>query len=226
MLASISVVRPELEHKPFRSDSSWEGRGATARCYLLELPAELRDAIWKLALPTTVRWNDTNVDWVHGNTSILATNKRIYNEAIGILYGSNTFAINVIWERATFAYMCILSDNLTSMRNLTFPKHLTARNIALIRHLVIRVHHSARLPWGQNNPTRRLEYQVDQLKHRVEQLCQHLADIPDITRLHVHIQKDNPYPELSIALFRPFLALTNIHGLTVSVFPVGESEPI
>ena len=157
----------------------------------------------------------TRTTWTHGNTTVLATNKMVYNEAISVLYGCNTFAVNVVWQFVTFAYQFILPDGLMSLRNLAFPKFLAARNVALIRKLVIRVHHVAEFPYRGNDYTTRLKYRVDEL-------CKDLGAIPEIAQMHVHVQNDNSCPDLSHVFIGSFLALRNIRDLTIS--PSSEYE--
>ena len=110
-------------------------------CLLLMLPVELRLKILEFVLPHTINIPRKGMVWIRGSSAVLATSRLLYHEGLGIMYGRNTFVIDVVWDGITFAYQWLLQSGLVPKRTLAFPAKMAKRNISQIRRLVVRIHH-------------------------------------------------------------------------------------
>ena len=115
-----------------------------ATSHLLSLPLELRRQIYRYTLPRTFPLTKTNPapTWQKGNTSILATNKQIYEEAIDMMYGSSTFVVEVNYDCISFMYRWFATEGSAVSNRLeehAFPEAIAPRNIARIRKLRVHV---------------------------------------------------------------------------------------
>lgn len=72
---------------------------------LLSLPFEIREKIYREILPFTIskpnRINNTSV-WRLGDTALLATCRRIYEERMSFMNGENVFTLAVESARTVF----------------------------------------------------------------------------------------------------------------------------
>jgi hypothetical protein len=197
----------------------------TGESRLLNLPVELRTAIFEGVLPSTFDAGRKGIVWRRGNLAILSTNRQLYKEAISILYSHNVFVIDVIFDCCTFFYQYRNSfiptrkpfylSALVSKRALAFPEYLAPRNIALIRRLCIRVHHvdsyvgMVKYNYSGHGLT-------DGLQTQVKFLCQALRTIPEIISLHVDFQDDSKTEGTDEIVLQPFLCLTNTRHVALS----------
>lgn len=87
-------------------------------CYLMGLPLELRTMIWRFVLPHRSNVSSRAVTpsgviearsmpfcWVRGNTGLLRVSKQLYDEAMPLLYRSETF---MLWIQPRRAYLLFL----------------------------------------------------------------------------------------------------------------------
>ena len=123
------VLRPKCRELPPGSTS----------CPLLAVPLEIRTNIYNFVLPSAKNYKDKGTAWLRGSTAILGANRQIYHEAIEILYGSNTFIIDVGYDSITFAYQWVLPSGLVPKTTLALLNKFAKHNLALIRRYLIRV---------------------------------------------------------------------------------------
>ena len=188
---------------------------------LLQLPIELRDKILELVLPHTTCVGKRGIAWVRGHCAILATSRNLFNEGIRIMYGRNTFVIDVVWDKVTFAYQWLLPTGLIPRRTLAFPDKLGKRNVSYIRKLLIRIHHvdnyTGMIKHNFSGPGLR-----QGLRLQVEKLCREtLQDMYEISLLRIHFQNDSHTMSVDQQILEPLkqLTKTRILQLTGSVTP-------
>ena len=188
---------------------------------LLQLPIELRGKVFEMVLPHTTDVGTRGIAWVRGQCAILATSRRIFNEGIRIMYGRNTFVIDVVWDGVTFAYQWILPTGLIPKRTFAFPEKLAKRNVSYIRKLLIRIHHvdnyTGMIKHNFSGPGLR-----QGLRLRVQKLCQEtLQDMYEISHLHIHFQNDSHKMSVDRQILEPLMQLTKTRTLqlTGSVTP-------
>ena len=191
-------------------------------CPLLAVPPEIRFMIYSYALPTTMDhqdYADRVTAWLRGSIAILAANKQIYHEAIEIMYGANTFSIDVGYKTINFAYQWLLPCGRAPRTTIAFLDLVAKRNIALIRNCLIRVH-------MVDSYAGMIKYNVTSLSHLAKgvqrqalKLVESLQTGRVISRLHIHlvINEYNPelYPYGDKALL-PFLDLRNVSAFFLS----------
>jgi len=182
---------------------------------VLRLPLEVRRHIYSYLLPATVEHGSKGIVWRRGNVAILFVNKQIYQEAISMLYGNNTFIIDVEWDSISFKYQWLLPSGLVPSRTMKFPDDIAARNVPFIKRLHIRVHHvdsytgMVKYNYGGHGLT-------DGLRNRVEDLCQVLKGVAELAKLEIQLLDGNKNAELGQTVLEPFSQLSNIHRATVS----------
>lgn len=183
---------------------------------LLQLPIELRNKIFGLVLPHTTDAGTRGIAWVRGHCAILATSRRVFNEGIRIMYGRNTFVIDVVWDGVTFAYQWLLPTGLIPKRTFAFPEKLAKRNVSYIRKLIVRIHHvdnyTGMIKHNFSGPGLR-----QGLKLQVERLCQDtLQDMYEISHLHIHFQNDGHKDSVDQQILEPLMQLTKTRTLQLT----------
>lgn len=105
-------------------------------CRLLELPTELRAAIFIHILPTPINDDSTHIRWISGTTSLRRLSKSIHAEAAQLMYGQATFTISVMWDRTVFRTQ---SAELPHEPKEPFPGCFGKRYLPLIHRFYIKV---------------------------------------------------------------------------------------
>ena len=183
---------------------------------LLQLPIELRNKIFELVLPHTIDAGTRGIAWVRGHCAILATSSRVFDEGIRIMYGRNTFVIDVVWDRVTFAYQWFLPTGLIPRRTFAFPDKLAKSNVSYIRKLNVRIHHvdnyTGMIKHNFSGPGLR-----QGLKLQVQRLCQDtLQDMYEISHLHIHFQNDGHKESVDQQILEPLMQLTKTRTLQLT----------
>ena len=192
--------------------------GSTS-CPLLAVPLEIRASVYSFVLPAAIEHSDKGTAWLRGSIAILATNKQIYHEAVEMMYGINTFIIDVGYDFVTFAYQWILPSGLVPKTTIALLEKFPKRNLALIRRYLIRVH-------MVDSYTGMIKYNVTSLsplavgvQSQVLKLVNTLQVASEIFRLQIHLVISEWNPELylygNIAL-SPFLGLKNVSAIFLS----------
>ena len=196
--------------------STHQATPGSTKSLLLKLPVELRDRVYELVLPNTVEVGSKGIAWVRGHCAILATSKRIYHEAIRVMYGRSTFVVDVVWDGVRFTYQWVLPMGLVPKRTFAFPDKLAERNVSLIRKLHIRIHHvdnytgMVKHNFGGPGLREGLRIQVERLSQRT------LQRMYEISHLHIHFQNDSHTMSVDQAILRPLLSLTNTRTLKLT----------
>ena len=87
----------------------------------LYLPLEIRQQIYRYLLPSTIRTaSSTGIAWQRGHTSLLGTCRQVSEECADLLYGENTFALVVSYDRIVFRYRWVLPSGLEPSRAYLF----------------------------------------------------------------------------------------------------------
>lgn len=182
---------------------------------LLELPFEIRSQIYSYLLPTTDSHPSKGLVWRRGTIAILATNSQIYQETSTLLYGHNTFSINIEWDSITFKYQWILPSGLVPTRTMKFPDDFAARNVALMTRFRVSVHHihsyTGMVKYNYGGPGL-----TDGLRSRVVDICRVLKGAEELMRLEVELRDEHGDPERGRTLLEPFLRLDNVRRLIMT----------
>ena len=198
----------------FAEEEAQDTSSLSPRCYLLQLPLELREIILSLILPHTAH-SPKGISWLRGTTAVLAACKQLHNEGTSLIYGTNAFVIDTIYDCSTFAYQWLLPSGLVPKRTMAFPEQLASRNVALMRRFQIRVHHV-------DSYTGMLKYNcgghglVEGLRDQVRFLCQALRELREIQMLHIELRDGGGIIGVDEIICAPFLELKNTRAVTIS----------
>jgi hypothetical protein len=112
----------------------------------LKLPLEIRQQIYNYVLPYTRSLPPpahaaSSVIWRRGNINLMLTNRQICDECRNILYGSNTFVIDISFDGIKFRYRWLLPSGLAPNRAYGFFEQFPPNNISRMRHLIVNVIH-------------------------------------------------------------------------------------
>lgn len=188
---------------------------SSGRCMILDLPCEIRQEILNYVLPATVETRSRGVAWLRGYTAILTVNRKLYSEGIHMIYENSIFVIDVTWDSISFAYQWLLANGLVPKRTLAFPGKLAERNLAYVRHFMVRVHHvdnyTGMIKHGFEGPGLR-----EGLKLQVERLCKTLQGVHQLSRLRIHFQNDSHTTGVDREILRPLLSLRNVRTVEVT----------
>lgn len=109
----------------------------------LRLPAELRVQIYEYLLPTTTRISskhDNGLVWLRGCTALVAVNRLISEECLELLYGHNTFVVEISYDRIEFRFRWLLpASGLSPNRAYAFLDHFSQRNLQRIKKYLVHV---------------------------------------------------------------------------------------
>ena len=217
LLENTSTLTPKSTVGPVGQSEPYDLKtNEDSMCYLLQLPVELRLKIIGLVLSHTVDTGPRGIAWIRGHCALLATCRSLYNEGIRLIYGSNIFVIDVVWDGIFLAYQWLLPTGLIPKRTLTFPGKLAPRNVLQIRQLLLRVRHV-------DNYTGMVKHNFggpglhEGLRLQVEHLCQStLQDMQEITHLTVHFQNDSHAQSIDQHILKPLLKLRKTRTITFS----------
>ncbi|KAI8940837.1 hypothetical protein NX059_002098 [Plenodomus lindquistii] len=127
-----------------------------------------------------------DVVWRRGCTSILAVNRQVHEETAAMLYGDNTFVVDVAFDSINFRYRWRTCNGLTPSRTYAFLEHFSQRNLLRVRRYVVNVEHV-------DDYTGMIKYNCGGrglaagLKAKVAELARLLSDAKEIYRLQVHM---------------------------------------
>jgi len=146
------------------------------------------DGGWRMqrTLPRTERETGNDTVWRRGHTSLLAVSRHVHEEAADMLYGDNTFVIDVTFDAINFRYRWRTANNLTPNRTYLFLDHFSQRNLLRIRNYVVNVE-------SVDDYTGMIKYNCGGrglpagIKSKVRELVDLLAVAPQLYRLQVHL---------------------------------------
>jgi hypothetical protein len=128
----------------------------------------------------------SDIVWHRGCTAILAACRQIHEEAADLLYGDNTFVIDVTFEAITFRYRWQTHNGLVPSRGYSFLEHFSQRNLLRVRKYVVGVE-------SVDDYTGMIKYNVGGrglpagIKAKVRDLVQQLTAAPWLQCLQVHL---------------------------------------
>lgn len=186
-------------------------------CPFLKLPRELRNYIYSYVLPSTADHPDRGVVWTRATAAIWATNRQVYKECIGLMYGNPTFLIDVRFDKAEFLYQWILPQTpLIPKRIFNYPHPIAARNRPLMRKFHVRVHqldsYTGMIKYNYSNP----EILARGLRCQVKILCAFLNEVHEIRELQIsYLGGDEQSHAVLPLVLEPFWLLKKTKTVTV-----------
>lgn len=143
---------------------------------------------WKMqkTSPKSERSTGNDIVWRRGCTSLLAVNKQIHEEAADMLYGSNTFVLDVTFRKISFRYRWCTENGLTPSRTFDWLEHFSQRNLMRVKRYVVNVE-------SVDDYTGMIKYNVGGrglpagIRARVRELVDLLVLVRDLHKLDVHL---------------------------------------
>ncbi|KAF2143004.1 uncharacterized protein K452DRAFT_286634 [Aplosporella prunicola CBS 121167] len=187
---------------------------------LLRLPSEIRGQILEYVLPTTTRIpskHDANgLVWLRGHNAVLATCRQLHEEGAAIIYGQNTFVIEVSYDRISFRFRWLLpaNCNLAPNRAFSFLDHFSQRNIQRIKNYYIKIDHV-------DSYTGMIKFNcggrglTDGLREKVRQLMTVLRCAGELNRVEVRFVDSSKRPRDTQVVLEPLLVLREVRRARV-----------
>jgi hypothetical protein len=192
------------------------------------------DGVWRMqrTLPRSDRETGNDIVWRRGSTSLLAVSRQVHEETADMLYGENTFVIDVTFDTINFRYRWRTANNLTPNRTYQFLDHFSQRNLLRIKNYMINVE-------SVDDYTGMIKYNCGGrglpagIRSKVRELVDLLAAVPQLHRLQIHlidgavsrvrfasgrvhrVQDEGNYAQTQIVL-EPFKALYAVRRAQVS----------
>lgn len=143
---------------------------------------------WKMqkTSPRSDRETGNDVVWRRGCTSLLAVSKQIHEEAADMLYGENTFVIDVAFDKISFRYRWRTENGLTPSRTFDWLEHFSQRNLLRVKNYVVNVE-------SVDDYTGMIKYNVGGrglpagIRAKVRELVDLLVLVSELRRLEVHL---------------------------------------
>ncbi|GME43152.1 hypothetical protein GTA08_BOTSDO08930 [Neofusicoccum parvum] len=185
----------------------------------LRLPAELRVQIYEYLLPTTTRISykhDNGLVWLRGCTPLWAVNRQISEECLALLYGHNTFVIEIAYSRLDFRLRWLLPDSgLTPNRAFSFLDHFSQRNLQRIRKCLVHVE-------MVDSYTGMIKYNCGGrglqagLREQIRRLVEVLRSAGELRRVEVRFVDKQKNARATQAVLEPLLLLRGVREAVVS----------
>lgn len=192
------------------------------------------DDSWRMLRvhPRIERETGNDIVWRRGCTSVLAVNKQFHEETADMLYGSNTFVLDVTFGTINFRYRWRTANNLTPNRTYAFLEHFSQRNMRRMRRFIVNVE-------SVDDYTGMIKYNCGGrglpvgIRTKVQELVEQLAIAPELHSVQVHlidgatsrirfpsgrvhrVQDDANYEQTQLIL-DPFRTLNGIRNVEVS----------
>jgi hypothetical protein len=192
------------------------------------------DGGWRMqrTLPRAERETGNDIVWRRGSTSLLAVSRQIHEEAADMLYGDNTFVVDVMFDAVNFRYRWRTANNLTPNRTYQFLDHFSQRNLLRIKNYIVDVE-------SVDDYTGMIKYNCGGrglpagIRSKVRELVDLLAVVPQLHRLQIHlidgaisrvkfpsgrvhrVQDEGNYAQTQLVL-DPFRALYGVRKVVVS----------
>ena len=143
---------------------------------------------WKVqkTRPKSDRETGNDVVWRRGCTALLAVNKQMHEEAADMLYGENTFVLDVTFDKIAFRYRWRTENGLTPSRQFDWLEHFSQRNLVRVKKYVVNVE-------SVDDYTGMIKYNVGGrglpagIRAKVRELVDLLVLVHDLRRLEVHL---------------------------------------
>jgi hypothetical protein len=146
------------------------------------------NGVWKMqkTLPRSDREVGNEIVWRLGCISLLSTCHQVHDECVDMIYGENTFVIDVSFDTIKFRQRWRTANNLTPGRTYAFLDHFSQRNLMKIKNYVVNVEHV-------DDYTGMIKFNCGGrgltagIRDRVQELVDLLVAVPNLHRLHVHL---------------------------------------
>jgi hypothetical protein len=136
--------------------------------------------------PKSDRETGNDVVWRRGCTSLLAVSKQIHEEAADMLYGENTFVVDVAFDKVSFRYRWRTESGLTPSRTFDWLEHFSQRNLLRVKKYVVNVE-------SVDDYTGMIKYNVGGrglpagIRAKVRELVDLLVLVSELRKLEVHL---------------------------------------
>jgi hypothetical protein len=146
------------------------------------------DGGWRMqrTLPRDDRETGNDIVWRRGSTSLLAVSRQIHEETADMLYGDNTFVVDVRFDAINFRYRWRTANNLTPNRTYQFLDHFSQRNLLRIKNYIVNVE-------SVDDYTGMIKYNCGGrglpagIRSKVRELVDLLAAVSQLHRLQIHL---------------------------------------
>ncbi|KAK7190068.1 hypothetical protein DPSP01_006365 [Paraphaeosphaeria sporulosa] len=188
-LSIYSYVLPNTESFDLRFQRG-DGEAKPPSEYNLTFVREANDSngVWRMqkTLPRSDREVGNEIVWRLGCISLLSTCHEIHDECVDMIYGDNTFVIDVSFDTIKFRQRWHTANNLTPGRSYAFLDHFSQRNLMKIKNYIVNVEHV-------DDYTGMIKFNCGGrgltagIRGRVQELVDLLVAVPNLHRLHVHL---------------------------------------
>lgn len=146
------------------------------------------DGGWRMqrTMPRTDRETGNDIVWRRGSTTLLAVSRQVHEETADMLYGDNTFVIDVTFNTINFRYRWRTANNLTPNKAYQFLDHFSQRNLLRIKNYIVNVE-------SVDDYTGMIKYNYGGrglsagIHRKVRELVDLLVAAPQLHRLQVHL---------------------------------------
>lgn len=143
---------------------------------------------WKMqkTSPKSDRETGNDIVWRRGCTALLAVCKQIHEETADMLYGENTFVVDVTFDKVSFRYRWRTENGLTPSRTFDWLEHFSQRNLLRVKNYVVNVE-------SVDDYTGMIKYNVGGrglpagIRDKVRELVGLLVLVRELVRLEVHL---------------------------------------
>lgn len=150
--------------------------------------ASSSNGTWKMQKtpPKSERETGNDIVWRRGCTALLAVNKQTHEEAADMMYGENTFVVDVTFDKIAFRYRWRTENGLTPSRQFDWLDHFSQRNLMRVKRYVVNVE-------SVDDYTGMIKYNVGGrglpagIRARVRELVDLLAVVQDLWRVEIHL---------------------------------------
>ncbi|KAF2434856.1 hypothetical protein EJ08DRAFT_646304 [Tothia fuscella] len=202
---------------------------------LLRLPTELRRQIYSDCLPHTIPNNirsESRTLWRRASINLLLVCRSVCADDLDILYGTNTFEIDICYDAIKFRYTWLIPSGLKPKVLYNFPSYFTSANVQRIRNCIIDLEHV-------DDYTGRIKYNMGGagltagIRDRVAAFVNEVRDVgafgkvivrlsygnrilSDIRRVKVLCREAGRDTEAAQTVLEPFKCLTGVRRAEVS----------
>ncbi|EOA89371.1 hypothetical protein ACJQWK_09173 [Exserohilum turcicum] len=192
------------------------------------------DGGWRVQriLPRMDRETGNDIVWRRGSTTLLAVSRQVHEETADMLYGENTFVIDVTFNAINFRYRWRTANNLTPNQTYQFLDHFSQKNLVRIKNYIVNVE-------SVDDYTGMIKYNYGGrglsagICSKVRELVDLLVAVPQLHRLQVdlidgaisrvrfpsgrvhRVQDENSITQTQLVL-EPFRALHGVRNIKIS----------
>ena len=143
---------------------------------------------WKMqkTSPKSERETGNDIVWRRGCTALLAVNKQMHEEAADMMYGENTFVVDVTFDKIAFRCRWRTENGLIPSRQIDWLEHFSQRNLMRVKRYVVNVE-------SVDDYTGMIKYNVGGrglpagIRGKVRELVHLLVAVPELGSVEVHL---------------------------------------